>query len=373
MRMHRFVLWVLTLSLIPVLKVDADAIAHQVVQVRPVQMGTSGGNLNDVDKLNTSCCSGTLGALVTDGLGNFYILGNNHVLARLNRGRKGRRADVITQPGLVDADCALGPSNGVARLTTFVSLRGSKNLVDAALAQITSSNEVDVTGQILEIGQPSTQTVVPTLGSLVMKSGRTTGVTTGTVTAIDATVAVESSGCFAKKPIVRKFSNQIIVTPNNFGNFAQGGDSGSLVLEAAGPCPRPVGLLFAGTSTATAVNPINAVLSALSSRLRGLPLSIVGCAPGALEASPRLVESKSYGVAAPSYQAATAARHTHEHRLLAVPGVVGTGIGKHQDDPSQATVEILVEKDSTQLRATLPTSVDGVPCHVIETGKFVSF
>jgi hypothetical protein len=378
MRRQRFFLCVLVLALAPSLRAGADEVDHQVLQVRPVQMGTSGGNLKDRDKLSTSCCSGTLGALVTDGIGNFYILGNNHALARMNKGHKGLRGDEITQPGLIDADCALGPSNAVAKLTTFVILHTGKNVVDAALAQITSSNEVDVTGQILEIGQPSTETVVPTLGSLVMKSGRTTGLTTGTVIAIDGTVAVETSRCNARKSVIRKFINQIIISPN-FGSFAQGGDSGSLVLEAAGPCPRPVGLLFAGSSTSTVVNPIDEVLSALSSKLQGTPLSIVGCPPDGLNiSSARLVKSKSSGTtasaaAALSFKAAAAAKRNHEARLLSIAGVVGTGIGKHQDDPSQATVEILVEKDSAELRGALPSSVDGIPCHVIETGKFVTF
>lgn len=366
------------------LRVRASSAEHQIVQTRPVKLGTSGGNIKDRDKRTTFCCSGTLGALVTDGNGSFYILGNNHVLAKLNHGKPG---DVITQPGLIDADCALGPGNGVATFTTSVKLRAGShpNLVDAALARITSANEVDVTGEILEIGQPSTETVVPALGSLVMKSGRTTGLTTGTVAAIDATVAVESSRCNARKPVIRRFANQIIVTPNNFGNFSQGGDSGSLVLEATNPCPRAVGLLFAGTSSATAVNPIAAVLSALSARLGGTPLSMVGCAPDGLGGSsiewvkPTLSGvtaasgAAAYGVAASSFNAAAAAKRNNEHQLLGISGVVGAGIGRDSDDPSQATVEILVEKDSVELRSALPTSVDGIPCHVIETGKFVAY
>ncbi|HUJ08741.1 MAG TPA: hypothetical protein VL171_01825 [Verrucomicrobiae bacterium] len=362
-------------------KLYANAVAHQVIQQRPIKLGTSGGNLKDRNRRTTYCCSGTLGALVTDGNGTYYILGNNHVLARLNHGIRGQ---IITQPGLIDADCALGPSNRVARFTACIQLRAGaqRNFVDAALAQITSTNDVDVTGEILEIGQPSTETVVPALGSLVMKSGRTTGLTTGTVTAIDATLGVAEARC-NRRAHVRTFVKQIIVTPNNFGNFAQGGDSGSLVVEATNPCPRVVGLLFAGSSTATAVNPIDEVLSALSAKLKkrlsGSFLSIVGCAPDELaDVRTPLVAAESSGAAAfgleiSSLNAAEAAKSRHERQLLDVPGVVGIGVGRQKDDPTQATVEILVEKDSTGLRSSLPTSIDGVPCHVIETGSFVAF
>ena len=46
---------------------------------RTQNFGVSGGNVNDHS--SAFCCSGTLGALITDG-SNQYILSNNHVLAR---------------------------------------------------------------------------------------------------------------------------------------------------------------------------------------------------------------------------------------------------------------------------------------------------
>ena len=56
---------------------------HQVYQVRPIELGTSGGNIYDRSILY--CCSGTLEALVQDASGVQYILSNNHVLARTNQ------------------------------------------------------------------------------------------------------------------------------------------------------------------------------------------------------------------------------------------------------------------------------------------------
>jgi hypothetical protein len=48
-------------------------------RVRNLNFGVSGGNV--LDRSSSFCCSGTLGALITDG-SNQYILSNNHVLGR---------------------------------------------------------------------------------------------------------------------------------------------------------------------------------------------------------------------------------------------------------------------------------------------------
>src|ERR1043166_6921632 len=61
--------------------------------------GVSGGNINDITR--SFCCSGTLGSLVTGG-GTFYILSNNHVLARQDQAASG---EDISQPGLADNHC----------------------------------------------------------------------------------------------------------------------------------------------------------------------------------------------------------------------------------------------------------------------------
>ena len=47
---------------------------------RPTMLGVSGGNYNSVS--GTSCCTGTIGALVHDKRGVDYLLGTNSVLAR---------------------------------------------------------------------------------------------------------------------------------------------------------------------------------------------------------------------------------------------------------------------------------------------------
>ena len=84
----------------------------------------------------------------------------------------------------------------------------------------------------------------------VKKSGRTTGFTEGIVHTLDATISVG----YGTKTAV--FENQILT-----GDMSDPGDSGSLVVDQSN---RAVGLLFAGSTTVTVINPIAAVLSQLN-------------------------------------------------------------------------------------------------------------
>lgn len=226
--------------------------------------------------------AGTLGAAVWDRRsGQRLILSNNHVLANSNGAQRG---DPILQPGPVDGggqpedviatlerfipitynvepgECSIADAYAMAgnllarlvgsshRLAVFKTAAQAINRVDAAVAR--PVNDGDVSDDILEIGVVSGWTEAA-LGMPVRKSGRTTGLTTGTVTVMDATIEVSyGSGRVAR------FENQIVSTP-----MSQGGDSGSLVVSAASQ--QAVGLLFAGSSQATVFNPIVAVLEAL--------------------------------------------------------------------------------------------------------------
>jgi hypothetical protein len=226
---------------------------HQISQSWPIKLGTSGGNINDRSMLY--CCSGTLGSLVEDGVSQ-YILSNNHVLARTNLGIIG---------GQIDQSC--GQIGIVASLSDFVKIRFKKgraiplNSVDAARAVVVDG-AVDPNGRILDIGEVSSETASAELGQVVQKSGRTTGHTKGIVTAIDVTVDVGySKECGGASNQIARFKNQIFIEGSSEA-FSAGGDSGSLIVEDAAVSPRAVGLLFAGSSTVTVANPIDAVLNA---------------------------------------------------------------------------------------------------------------
>src|SRR5262249_8801326 len=147
--------------------------AHQVLQARPIALGTSGGNIHDAS--STACCSGTLGALVTDGTTQ-YILSNNHVLARSNAGAVG---DAIIQPGLVDEApvCTPDASDAVATLTdwepvSFFSFRTMRvtNTVDAAIAEVLPG-AVQSDGSIIDIGVVSSSPAAAQIGMTVHKRG----------------------------------------------------------------------------------------------------------------------------------------------------------------------------------------------------------
>src|SRR5712691_1701806 len=93
---------------------------NQNAQSIPVKLGTTGGNINDssVSGGRITCCSGTLGALVSRG-GNQYILSNTHVLARSDLATLGENID---QPGLVDSNCGTTATTVVAHLSQFFNM-----------------------------------------------------------------------------------------------------------------------------------------------------------------------------------------------------------------------------------------------------------
>src|SRR5207247_1578455 len=120
---------------------------------------------------------------------------------------------------------------------------------------------VDATGAILDIGQPCTTIQEPAIGLMVTKSGRTTGQTFGSIQAVNVTVQIAyQRGCHQHKKFRVLYTNQVTIAP---AGFSGAGDSGSLIVSDDGT-PNPVGLLFAGSSTLTAANPIADVVGALS-------------------------------------------------------------------------------------------------------------
>lgn len=343
---------------------------HQVTQTRPIQLGTSGGNIKDIS--SAFCCSGTLGSLVKNGAGDQFILSNNHVLARTNRAVVGE--DII-QAGLIDQNCLQDPLDVVADLSAFkmISFKSGKtNTVDAAIAKV-RAGAVDPNGTILDIGQVGSSIIAPGLGMGVKKSGRTSGLTTGTVTAVNVTVDVwYSKECGIGNQKAR-FVNQIAVGP---GGFSAGGDSGSLIVENVTTCPRQVGLLFAGSSSITIANPISNVLTTFG-------VSPVGCSSGAsAERSllgrvmtwlfPRAHAAQRPAVDPAAIANATHAKEQHEQALLNIPGVVGAGVGLSDLVPDQVVIEIYVERDTPEVRRAVPAQLDNVPVKIVETGRIIA-
>ena len=104
----------------------------------------------------------------------------------------------------------------------------------------------------MTIGLPANPPVAPFVGQSVVKHGRTTGLTFGSVvdTSLDGNVHYNGG--------VAYFEDQIVVVGNT-GPFSESGDSGSLVLDTSDP--HPVGLLFAGDDSQAIADPIRSVLN----------------------------------------------------------------------------------------------------------------
>lgn len=226
---------------------------HRAVN-RPLLIGGSVGH-HDVT-------AGTLGAFVTLSDGSVGIISNNHVLADENRGIRG---DVVLQPGSYDGGTQ-GDRIGV--LENFVELsRDMSNRVDAATARLDDGIAFEEAllagvGDLAGLGDPSGE-----LDEDVAKLGRTTGHTSGRISAIevDGVVVRYDMGNIT-------FDGQVEIDTEGVEPFSDGGDSGSLIFT---PDRVAVALLFAGSDQGgrngrgvTYASPLGTALDALSARLR---------------------------------------------------------------------------------------------------------
>lgn len=368
--------------------VTTSPAAHQEALAFPMLLGSSGGNNNDFDeKGNTivDCCSGTLGSLIKDDSGREYLLSNNHVLARSDQATVG---DTIVQPGLIDNNCTPngdGPGTvPVAALTAWLPLHSPQTNADAAMAQV-ASRTVDTSGSILELGahqaDGSLAAAPPgisstngkgeaaTLQMRVAKSGRTTGLTCGKVTALDLDVAVDYfKDCAETRPYLTKtFTGQIAVSGDR---FSDAGDSGALVVDTGNA--EPIGLFFAGGIDGSGVshamaNPAGDVLNEISTQMpRGANLSFVGT-------TDHEVSCLSYGdstVSAAQARALSDAEITRQQQAMTVArglvnpsaGVLGIAPGRSTDQPGSAALIVYIDP---ALSPTVPVTVSGVRTVVI--------
>lgn len=252
-------------------------LSSRTMKKRPAQPGMSIGHYK--------VTAGTLGALVRDTkTGEILILSNNHVLANATDGHDGKSkiGDAIYQPGAHDggsskdiiaylerfvplnknyskSQCPI--AKRIERLVNFglkivkpdyemnfIKKNPTPNLIDAAVARPVKPDLVD--DNILGLGK--IKGVAKTkLGSHVTKSGRTSGLTSNQIKAVDV---------FLK----------VVLGPGEEGNFydqilagpmAQPGDSGSIVVDEN---MNAIGLLFAGSDEATIINPIVNVMRLLN-------------------------------------------------------------------------------------------------------------
>lgn len=207
---------------------------------RPVEGGVS--------EANASVTAGTAGMYpvnvvdtsatkwaenVTEG--DRVRLSNNHVYARMNEAELG---ESILQPSPYDGGTV---QDAVGELVGYVQIADGVT-VDVAARSVDEARESDSYHDL--DGRYPTGVRRSNLGSLkgetVVKTGRTTGVSTGEIKATSATIKVHIGSDLGTVT----FRDQIVTT-----DISEGGDSGSPVfLESSGEL---VAELFAGSDSAT--------------------------------------------------------------------------------------------------------------------------
>lgn len=339
---------------------------NQQAQEFPIKLATSGGNARTGD-----CCSGTLGSLVADQNGKQYILSNNHVIGRMGNAVVGE--DII-QPGLVDTYCDSSVSKTVAHFTAAPSIDNSN--VDAAIAEVVPG-AVDPKGTMIGLGgeasdgtaiaaAPASTTTLAVLNMIVAKSGRTTGLTCGSVVGLYVTANLQVSPvCGNPVAKVVTLTGQIVLT-----NLVSPGDSGSLILGAT--TAQPVALISGLGSDYDIASPAADVLNALQVTT-GLTFSFVGggqhqvpC-PGTTSAMKSAARQPA-ALKVERVLQAKAAKETHERDLLRDPAVFGVGVGGAAEGSGEAAVLVFVERGKKP--ASIPAALEGVPVRMIEAEPF---
>lgn len=215
---------------------------------RPIYPGLSIGH--------PGVTAGTLGGFLRYD-GRLHVLSNNHVLADSGQATVGDKA---LQPGVADGGDP--DTDAVGALATFVEFASvAPNLMDVALAVVAEGIQADTSaypgGPILGVAAD------PPTDGLVQKVGRTTGLTSGRVTAfeVDGITVDYDVGPFT-------FDNQIEIEGTGDGPFSEGGDSGSVIWTTTNR--QAFGLLFAGSTMGgsngrglTYANPLSVVLTQL--------------------------------------------------------------------------------------------------------------
>jgi hypothetical protein len=388
--------------------INSNPVAHQTRLSTPIQLGSSSGNNSDYDSTQgqvSDCCGGTLGALLQDTGGTQYVLSNNHVLARSDQSIPG---ETVIQPGLIDNGCTpygFGPgTTPVATLTGYPALSSPATNVDAAIARV-MPGAVDTKGNILELGAKQLDGTLAaagpgvsstggkgetaSLGMMVAKSGRTTGLTCAAVSALSVDVVVDyfTDCAETSHSMTKTFTNQIAIAGTG---FSDAGDSGALVVDSANA--EPVGLFFAGGTDLNGVehaiaNPVADVLATLDTQVPGpggqqTSYSFVGGTDHAvscldyagggsglgsgLGSGAKIAEGAAASLSATERERAETALSLAQLLLNPATGIVRVGIAVSKDHPGEGAVAFYVEPVANSAgAAAIPTTISGLPTVVL--------
>ncbi|MEM1589897.1 MAG: hypothetical protein QW175_05720 [Candidatus Bathyarchaeia archaeon] len=230
-----------TIEGIPTDVVEAEFTAlsqSRLQRIRPSVGGISVGRYILIDETERPIAGTLTNGMINYQTGQKVIASNNHVLADCMPYGRANVGDNIYQPSPIDG----GTSNDIiATLAKWEPFKPYGNVIDGAYAN--PLNQDDVSLSHFDFGYMNGKPYIkPTLGMTVQKGGRTTGLTEGQVTAVNATVRVGGY-----RGVSVEFVGQVIIESETI--VVQPGDSGSLCVEKESK--NPCGVLFAGSSYGT--------------------------------------------------------------------------------------------------------------------------
>jgi hypothetical protein len=196
--------------------------------------------------------NGTLGLTVSLDTQQLGILSNQHVMFY------DQQTKTVCQPARGNSIKNHLAGDNLVAMRENVGLKGRQTFIDAAVATVVHSRKA-ATKRVFGINDPVAGTISREqikIGQNVIKSGLSTGITTGIVRHVSIDAPHEL--------------NQFAIEGDNDAPFADDGDSGSVVLvrDAAGDL-RVMGLLWGRNKdeagkTFAIVSPIEAVTEALN-------------------------------------------------------------------------------------------------------------
>jgi hypothetical protein len=351
----------------------------------PVPLGASTSNVGATCTTPAPgfCFGGTIGSLLSNGT-NMFVMSNNHVLGLSDAATVGQD---VTQPGEIETNCSTSGTINIANVSTVISLESPPipaTPVDVTIAQIING-QVDTTGKILELGPvvngvPGAAAPVAgsgmaaTVGELLAKSGRTTGLTCATVESINTNMIIVGyeKGCASSNSFNVTYNDEVVVqNMSNGQNFLGDGDSGSLAVDQG--TAQPVALLFAGDDVSAVANPVSDVLASLKAAVSAHPTftfvggaqhTVDGCSlPGltAVRATPQSATTVPGAVA----QSGQAAASRNAAQIMNMQGVSAYGGGGSLDSPGEPA--ILIFSSSSGPHPGIPAEIDGVRTRIVET------
>lgn len=199
-----------------------DLAANSAIEGLPSRTGHVDPIPAGVSISHEAVSAGTSGFILTGG-GDQYLASNNHVLAASNDGAAG---DLIHQPGTIH------DGEPVGELEAYHPIEDGTS-VDLAWM---TPHDVGIETDIVGVHGPYGDVYNPRPGDELVASGITTGVSSGLVRQIDATVDVN----FGDDLGTVRLTEQVITT-----SMSSPGDSGSPVLYDG----RPAGMIFAGSDS----------------------------------------------------------------------------------------------------------------------------